>query len=163
MRAERGGCPSPSAGEKKEAKPGPSKKLGSPTFVVDLQMDNGETLTSLGTTLNSRFLAMSLTKALVAPALGEYAKQTGISIDPSKICVIVNGNQIESPQSTKCSSFLSADVELVSVVLLTPQGFRAPVAIIAPKTVPHARARTPPARTNAGVEGAGRCAPPRAR
>jgi len=121
-------------GEKKEAKPGPSKKLGSPTFVVDLQMDNGETLTSLGTTLNSRFLAMSLTKALVAPALGEYAKQTGISIDPSKICVIVNGNQIESPQSTKCSSFLSADVELVSVVLLTPQGFRAPVAIIAPKT-----------------------------
>ena len=102
------------------------KKLASDDlkFIVDVQTEDGETLSSIGAVLPARLLSQSLTKALVIPALKEYERLHDAAIDESFVRVIVNGHSIprENCLTAKCSSFARAKIAPISVVLVVPAG-----------------------------------------
>ncbi len=133
---EEGAAAPSSSGTKKKkgAKKGGTKESfvakpsSSPKFVIDLQTDEGETLSSFGTELNAKFLAMPVAKAIVQPLITQFCKQHGVALDPKSIRIVVNGQQLEPNATAKCSSFLTADADVVGVVLLLPVGFKLPDA-----------------------------------
>jgi len=114
---------SPDKKSKKAKKPG---KAPPPSWVIDLQTSEGDTMSSLGTVLNSALLGRTVQKALVVPALNEYARLHGIKLDPQIIRVIVNGRTLEVGSKDKCKDFVTPGGEVISVVLLMPEGLAVP-------------------------------------
>jgi hypothetical protein len=103
--------------------------LGPPSkFVIDLQTDTGEVISSFGTELTAKFLSMPITESIVKPLLIDWCNKNKLkmSVDPSAIRIIVNGQPVEG--ASKCSSFVRPDADVVGVVLMLPASFKLPGA-----------------------------------
>jgi len=105
-----------------------AKKAGTdkhkPTFVVDVQTEDGETVYSLGSELEPKYLSLPLSKAILKASIAEFMKQLCIPSNahpPSGITplqVIVNGHAVDAESKAKCSTYLLPGSHLVSVVLV---------------------------------------------
>ena len=105
-------------------KPTKDKAFAGPqAFTVDIQTVDGETISSMGTVLRHHHLAQPLAKALIAPALGQYDKESGRKTDPASAIVYVRGVRVD-PLDTVASYGGLALVPgvRVGVVILLPAG-----------------------------------------
>ena len=102
--------------------------MGPSKFVIDLQTDTGDVISSFGTELSAKFLNMPITESIVKPLLTDWCNknQLKMPVDPSAIRIIVNGQPVEG--APKCSTFVRPDADVVGVVLMLPASFKLPGA-----------------------------------
>ena len=94
------------------------------TFQIDFESSEGVALASLGTALRGRWMREPLTKSVIATALDEFKRTSGITVNPLLCRVTLDGDVLEMASTAKAMDYLyerEADTPIHIVIALPPE------------------------------------------